>query len=142
MDEYPNSDAVISAYLTLYVNGLMCAEIESVISELIQGRIESGCSDEVALSAVRIRKLGTIRSARIDEVRKTLKQLGSEYVSSFNELVDQSLGEEGKGRLGTAVRNRNETAHRTPPDITFADLEKAYDAATKMVDAVRATLED
>ena len=54
--------------------------------------------------------------------------------------TEPSVGEAGIDRLGTAVRKRDEVAHKTPPPITFRELEETYQAATAIVAAVRQTL--
>ena len=50
INKHPDIDPAVLSYLTRPVNGLMCAEIESVITRLIRERIEVGCSDEATLS--------------------------------------------------------------------------------------------
>ena len=80
-----------------------------------------------------------MRNAKISEIRNTVKLFGGEYLTKFNHIVDQHVGEEGVEKLGIAVGKRNEDAHETPPDITFRELEEAYRIAILVIDAVRQT---
>ena len=142
VNQYPDIDPAITAYLTRYVNGLMCSEIESVVTRLIRERLEAGCSDEATANFLKTMRRGIVRNATFAEIRDTLALLGSTYRSKFGELVDQTVKEDGIEKLGMAVGKRNQNAHEAPPDITFRELEEAFSIATTMVDAVRVTLEE
>ena len=120
---------------------MMCAEIETIVTRLVRERVESGASDEATLHFVRSMKRSAIRNATFAEIRNTLKLLGSDYGERFSELVQSRVGEEGISKLGMAVGNRNTSAHEDPPDITFRELEEAFDVAAAIVDAVRLTLD-
>ena len=141
VNHHPDTDPAISAYLTRHVNGLMCAEIERIVTRLIRERLEIGCSDEATSTFLKSMSRSTIRNAEISEIRDTLTLFGSEYKVKFNNLVDQTIGEEGIAKLGIAVGKRNADAHENPPDITFRELEEVFSVATKVVDAIRLTLE-
>ncbi len=136
------SDPSIHAYLTRHVNGLMCAEIESVVTRLVRRKLETGCGDRATLNFVRSLRRSAIRNATFVEIRDTLKLFGSDYGSKFSDLVHDRIGEEGISKLGIAVLKRNTNGHRSPPDITFRELEEAYNAAALVVDAVKQTLEN
>ena len=82
-----------------------------------------------------------VRNATFSEIRGKVALLGNTYKSNFANLVDRTVGEEGKEKLGLAVRKRDDNAHKTPPDITFRELEEAFVFASDMVDALRITLE-
>lgn len=140
--QHSDTDPAIIAYLTRHVNGLMCAELEAVVTRLIRDRLKLGCSDNATLNFVNSLQRGTVRNARYREIRSTIKLLGSSYEERFCELVTSAVGEEGIGKLGIAVGKRNEDAHETPPDVTFRELEEAYSVATSVVLAVSRTLAD
>ena len=139
---YPETDPAILAYLTRHVNGLMCAEMEVVITQLIRDRVEAGCRDDATLSFVKSMKRSAVRNATYREIRRTVKLLGNRYENRFCELVGHSVGEEGIEKLGIAVDKRNEDAHKSPPDITFGELEEAFGVATLVVIAVSRALID
>ena len=142
VNQHPDTDPAISAYLTRHVNGLMCAEIKWVVTRLIRERLEAGCSDEATLNFLKTMNRSTVRNAKYAEIRNTLALLGSTYRSRFSELVDQTIKEEDIEKLGLAVGKRNQNAHESPPDITFRELEEAFSIATRLVDAVRLTLDE
>ena len=137
---YPDAEQEIRDYLIQHINGLMCAEIERIVNDLIRGRLERGCKDEATANFLKSLRRGAVRNARVSEIRNTLGLFGNAYRDSFNRLVEQSVGEDGINRLGTAVRKRDESAHNMPLPITFRELEEAYGAADAVVDAVRQTL--
>ena len=142
MAQHSDADPAIVAYLTRHVNGLMCAEIERVVTRLIRERLEAGCSDEAVLNYLKSTRRSAIRNAKFREIRNTLRLLGSAYEERFSGLVWSGVGEEGIEKLGMAVGKRDKDAHEDPPDVTFRELEEAYDVATQVVDAVRLTLEE
>jgi hypothetical protein len=118
----------------------MCAEIESVVTRLIRERIERG-SDEASGNFLKSWRRGILRNARYSEIRDTIGLFGKEYKTKFVELVDNSVGEIGIEALGIAVGNRDQTAHETPPNVTFHELERAYAVASDMVDMVNQVLQ-
>ena len=142
VNQYPDTDPAISAYLTRHVNGLMCAEIEQVVTRLIRERLEAGCSDEATSNFLKTMRRSAVRNATFAEIRDTLTLLGITYRSKFNELIDQTVNEGDIEKLGMAVGKRNQNAHESPPDITFRELEEAFGIATCLVDAVRLTLDE
>lgn len=141
INQYPETDAAILAYLTRHVNGLMCAEIEQVVTRLIRERIGLGCSDEATRNYLGSLRRSAVRNAKVSEIRNTLALLGNTYRDRFNNLVDRTAGEDGIEKLGTAVAKRDQDAHDQPPDITFRELEEVYGIATEVVVAVRQSLE-
>ena len=136
----PHIDPVIGAYLTRYVNGLMCAEIESVVGELIKQRLRDGCADTATSNFLSSIGRSAIRNATISEIRDKMRLFGTDYAQLFDNIIDDAIGEAGREKLGVAVRNRNDNAHDKPVDITFNELEEAFRVATKVVDAVSDTL--
>ena len=140
LDQHPDVDPVVTAYLTRYINGLMCAEIESVVARFIRERLERGCSDTATSSFLSAVRKDLIRSARFAEIRQQIALLGEDYEEKLVSLVDQAVGEDGKQKLGNAVVNRNANAHERPTDITFSELQEAFKAATKIVESVRTVL--
>ena len=142
LGEFPNTDPVIFAYLTRHINGLMCAEIEQVVTRLIRERLERGCRDEATANFLKSLRRSSIRNATVSEIRDAMKLFGDDHRTKFNDLLDQAaVNEESIGKLGMAVGNRDQDAHESPPNITFRELEEAYVVATAVMDAVRLTLE-
>ena len=141
VDQYPDSDQAILDYLTRHINGLMCAEIERVVTRLIRERLRIGCRDEATANYLTTLRRSAVRNATLAAIKGTLDLFGSEYGSKFGELVHQSVGDPGISKLGMAVENRNQDAHDNPPDITFRELEEAYTVAVQVVEAVRQVLE-
>ena len=125
LNQHPDTDSAIIAYLTRHVNGLMCAEIEWVVTRLIRERLETGTSDEATANFLKTMPRSTVRNATFREIRDTLTRLGSAYSSKFSELVDQNVKEDGIEKLGMAVGKRNQNAHEVPPDITFRELNQS-----------------
>ena len=140
INTYSGIDPVIVAYLTRHVNGLMCTEIESVITQLIRERIEAGC-DESASNFLKSMPRSVVRNAKYAEIRDKIALFGAQYRLQFEEAVNNSVGEEGIQALGIAVGKRNDAAHREPPDITFREMERAYAAATAIVRAASIVLQ-
>lgn len=139
--QHPDIDPAISAYLARHVNGLMCMEIEQVVTGLIRDRLAKGCSDTATSNFLKSMGRSSIRNATISEIRNTISLLSNEYKDTFNNTVDQSIGQEGIEKLGIAVGKRNENAHEHPPNITFRELEEVFPIAAKVVEAVRLTLD-
>ena len=134
-------DPAIVSYLTRHVNGLLCAEIELVVSLLIKERIQAGCSDDAASNFLGSSRRNLVRNAKYSEISDKLGLLGETYKSRFREAVESEIGDEGIQKLGIAVGNRDNDAHHTPPDITFGELEEVFSIATSIVDAVERVLQ-
>ena len=141
ISKYPDIDPAIPAYLTRHVNGLMCTEIEQVITRLIQERIGKGCNDTATSNFMKSMGKSYVRNAKVSEIRDTIKNLGIEYQEKLNLLLEQTVGQDGIDKLGITVGKRNENAHKDPPDITFRELEDVFSIAARVVEAVRLTLE-
>lgn len=141
MNKYPDTDPAISAYLARHVNGLMCMEIERVVTRLIRDRLALGCSDIATSNFLKSMGRSSVRNATISEIRNTIRLLGNDYRDTFNILVDQSVEQADIEKLGRAVGKRNENAHEDPPNITFRELNEAFSIAIKVVEAVKLTLE-
>ena len=142
MTQHPDTDSAILAYLTRHINGLMCGEVEQVVTRLIRERLELGCSDDATSNFLKSLRRSTVRNATFREIRGSLALFGETYRDDFSDLVYQSVGESGIEKLGMAVGKRNQDAHENPPDITYLELEEAYTVATTIVDAVQITLAD
>lgn len=138
---YPETDPVIAAYLTRYVNIALCAEIESVISQIIHDRIGRSC-DKSAAMFFRQRRRNVIRNAKFAEIRKVVNQFGPHYEQRFSELAAQQLDDAKRTSLGNAVADRDSTAHEEPPQITFRELVDAYAAAEIVVGLVDLVLQE
>ena len=145
MSQHPDTDPVILAYLNRHINGLMCAEIEQVVTRLICEKLDAGQQHPEARSFfpsfLDARRMGCLRNARVDEMRTTLSAFGLYYRNKFNELLDGGLSSDDINKLNAAVKKRNEDAHSTPPTITFQEVEETYDVATAVMDAVQQTLQ-
>ena len=145
LDEFPNTDPVILAYLTRHINGLMCAEIEQVVTSLVCARLGAGYGDEETSNFfpnfLNYRRISSIRNARVDQIRIALSSFGSDCRERFDRLVREAVDAEDIGKLSTAIRKRNDDAHSIPPTITFQEVEETYLITTAVMDAVRLTLE-
>ncbi len=142
INQHPDTDSAILAYLTRHINGLMCAEIEQVVTRLIRARLEIGCSDAATSNYLKSLRRSEIRNAKLSEIKNALSLFGNEYRQRFNDLVDQFVGEDGIAKMGLAVGKRDQDAHENPPNITFRELTETYKIATSVVDAVRLTLDN
>lgn len=142
--EKPDTDTAVSAYLAGYVNIRMCAEIESVVTRLIRERIEQGCDEPVANFLKSMRR-STIRNATYGEIANALGLFGATYKSAFEKAVEENhtVGEEGIEMLGLAVGKRNETAHtQAQPNITFGEVETAFEVAVEIVSIAQDILQE
>ena len=144
LHEFPDTDPVIMAYLTRHINGLMCGEIEQVVTQLIVDRLAIGHDDSETLdffsNFLKFRRISSVRNATFEEIRNTLSSFGPKYREKFNDLVHNAVDNEGIEKLRIAVVKRNEDAHSIPPSITFEEVEEAYDIAISVIDAVSNTL--
>ena len=142
--EFPGTDPVILAYLTRHINGLMCGEIEQVVTQLIVDRLAIGHRDSGTLdffpNFLKSRRISSVRNASFEEIRNTLSSFGPAYREKFNGLVHDAVDNEGIEKLRAAVVKRNEDAHSIPPSITFQEVEETYSVAVAVIDAVSTTL--
>lgn len=139
LDSLADPDPAVVSYLTRYLNLTMCAEIELIVTHLIHQRIEKGC-DESSVRFLKARARNAIRSARYGEIKSVVAQFGSDYKRDFEEQAGKILNEDMVAKLGVAVGKRDSIAHRAPPDITFQELESAYDVAEKVMGIVNSVL--
>ena len=143
--ENPDTDTAVSAYLTRHVNVLMCAEIESVVSKLVLEKVERSYGTPAAnfLNSIRKGRKGFIPNAQYSEIVQALGLFGTAYRDEFKKAVNEAVGEEGIAMLGIAVGKRNETAHtQTQPDITFREVETAFEVADAIVSIARDILQE
>ena len=145
LDEFPNTDPVILAYLTRHINGLMCAEIEQVVTSLVCARLGAGYGDEETSNFfpnfLNYRRISSIRNARVDQIRIALSSFGSDCRERFDRLVREAVDAEDIGKLSTAIRKRTTMPTAFPQPSPFRKSKKAYLIATAVMDAVRLTLE-
>jgi len=85
-------------------------------------------------------KRSIVRNAKFSEISDQLNLFGTEYQKAFVTHVHAAVDEGGIESLGNAVKARDDVGHHTAPDLTFGELEKAYEAAEKIVIAVALTL--
>ena len=137
----PDTDPAISAYLTRYINVLMCAEIESTVTDIVRERIERG-SDKQVSNFLKSMRRNAVRNATYSEIADKVGLFGTDYKRQIRNDVMARVGDEGIERLGIAVRKRDDTTHhaRAQPDITFSELEAAYKAAEEVVESVKNVL--
>ena len=79
-------------------------------------------------------------NAKYREITSVIKRFGSDYEERLKESVTSEVGERGISQLGLAVWNRNAIAHKSPPNITFHELETTYAVAEDVVGIVEAVL--
>lgn len=139
LDSLVDPDPAIVAYLTRYLNLTMCSEIEFIVTGLIHQRIEQGC-DVSSVRFVKARARNAVRSARYREIKSVVAQFGPDYKRDFEQRAYKILNEDMIGKLGVAVGKRDSTAHRGPPDITFQELESAYEVAETVMGVVDSVL--
>ena len=111
------------------------------MTRLIRARLAMGCSDTATSNFLKSLGRSSVRNAKISEIRDTISLLGNDYRDTFNNLIDQSVGQADIEKLGIAVGKRNENAHENPPNITIVELEEAFSIALEVVEAVKLTLE-
>ena len=140
VSQHPSTDPVILDYLTRHINGLMCAEIEQVVTRLLRERLQAGCSDAATANYLNSFRRSAVRNASYSEIGKTLATLGEAFRDRFRDSVFQDLTQADIEKLGIAVNKRDEDAHEAPPIITFAELAEAYRVAGVVVKAVELTL--
>ena len=137
---HPDTDPAVTAYLARHVNSLMCAEIEIVVTNLIETRVRAGCNDAVTANLLNSLRRNIVRNAQYGEIRNSLKTLSPEIADHFERLVELNVGERGKTMLGNAVAKRNESAHERPPSVTFEELEQVYSVAVEIVKSAQEVL--
>lgn len=140
IDKQDDPDPAIVSYLTRYLTLAMCAEIEAVVTRIIRERIGQGCDDSAAANFLKSLDQSSVRNAKYSEITSVIKRFGSDYEKRFKESVTIEVGERGISRLGLVVWNRNAIAHKSPPDITFHELETTYAVAEDVVAIVEAVL--
>ena len=139
LDTYSDTDPSIASFLTRYLVVRMCAEIEQAIDKMLRVKIQNEASAPVANFAFGTRK-SLVNNARFAEIGKLLELFGVDYKEQYEEHVRSSVEEGDIERLGNAVAARDATGHRAVPDLTFAELERAYIVAEKVVEAVAIAL--
>ncbi len=145
VSQFPETDPVILAYLIRHINGLMCAEIEQIVTELVCEKLGSGSSDAAVFrffpNFLHSRRISSIRNARVDAIRCTVSSFGPGYQEKFDGLLRAAnVDEQGVGKLNAAVQKRNANAHSIPPVITFEELEATVKIAAAVVETVKLTL--
>ena len=139
LDDTKSFSTSIEAYLTRGLVILLCAEIESSVLSLLYKRIEIDPDEEVGRFAKSIGK-GFVRNARPSEIGKILARFGEDCKQRYQQEVEASIGEAGSTRVGNLITARDSFAHVEPPDVTFREVEQAYDDAVRLLDAVATAL--
>ena len=141
LESFPRTEQPILDYLVRHINGLMCSEIEQVVTRFVKERLALGCRDEATSNYLLSFRRSSIRNATFSEIGRTLALFGNDYRENFDANARQTLDDSDIEKLGIAVSNRNADAHDSPPSITFGELEVAYNVATTVMDAVQQTLQ-
>jgi hypothetical protein len=131
--------AAVSAYLASHIAIVLCGEVESIVAAYFDELIEAAECDPVVTKLAKARK-GTTRSAKVNDIGDALDRVGHDVRLKFEAEVATSVRDEGVARLGNAVGIRDGTAHDVAPGITFAELERAADAARGVLESVRVAL--
>ena len=141
LESFPNTEQPILDYLVRHINGLMCAEMEQVVTQLIRERLATGCRDEATSNYLLSLRRSSIRNATYSEISRTLALFGNYYRENFDGNARQTLEDSDIEKLGIAVNSRDANAHESPPSITFGELVSAFEVAITVMDAVQQTLQ-
>jgi hypothetical protein len=129
----------IEAYITRGLIVLLCAEIEASVTDLIVRRVEASDDAEVRQFAKSISK-GFVRNAKPAEVGDVVGRFGEHCKQRYQQSLDASIGDGGRMRIGDLVANRDRFAHGEPPDVTFRELQEAFNDALGLLEAVEKAL--
>ncbi len=140
LDDTESVSTAIEAYLARGLIILLCAEIESSVLSLLYKRIEIDPDEEVGRFAKSIGR-GFVRNARPNEIGKIMARFGEDCNKRYQQEVEASIGEAGRTRVGNLVTDRDSFAHAEPPNVTFREIERAYDDAVRLLDAVATALD-
>jgi hypothetical protein len=132
-------NAAIQAYLARHVAVVLCAEVEVVVTQMINQRVAL-CGDAPVTNFLRSVRGNLIRNAKAQEIGDKLAHFGADFKDRYQKQIDDTIGAAGIGKLSIAISKRDDASHSTPPDITFKDVEDAYYAALGVVEAVRIAL--
>lgn len=139
LQRFPDTDPAVVSYLVRHVAVILCGEMETTITRLIVERVSRGCDDGAANLVMTVRR-NLVRNARPAELADKVALFGDKPATRYQELVEATVGDGGLSRLGTLVKHRDATAHSTPLDLTFAELEKAYSDADSLMQAAEQAL--
>lgn len=131
----------IESYLTNHIAVLLCSELETTVRELVHEHAFVLSEDPVA-DFVRKFTKNIVRNAKHSEIKDVVGGFGTEYKEAYDLHVRLSIGDGGILRIANTVSHRDDVAHRIPQQLSFVDVDMAYQAAEKIVEAVATTLAD
>lgn len=136
LSSLPSQNPDVENYLTQHILVLLCAEVQQAIYSTLDDRTKiTGDAEVQSFASFAGRRV--VRGVEKTELAGFIGMFGEEKKNQFATL----LAEEDVTIYGNAVSSRHKIAHNTQgANITFRELEKAVDAACKMINAAREAL--
>jgi hypothetical protein len=129
----------IDTYLARGIAITLCAEIEYAVTTLIGKRTDRSLDLEAA-AFVRTMTKNVVRNATAGEIGDVLSKFGAVCRGRYDREINRTIGQAGRGRVGELVAARDSFGHLIPPQVTFRDMDLAYEAAVGLVTAVEVAL--
>jgi len=125
----------IEAYLTQHILVLLCADVQQEIYKMLDERATLAGDEEirrfVSASGEKI-----LRSVNKGDIAAFMELFGAHVKEKFNALLEDS----DVTIYSIAVGNRHKVAHRQGAQVSFREVKRATDAASKLLVAVRTAL--
>lgn len=126
----------IEFYLAQHILVILCADVQQEIYQIAESRaVIAGDNELVNYVISSGRRI--LRSVQKDEIASFIGLFGSQAKDKLNSLVN----ERDVTLYNNAVRSRHDVAHKLGAQITIGDLKNTATAATRLLEAVRESLE-
>lgn len=121
-----NDDPEIASILAVYVSGVIYAEAEGRIRELVATCAQGDSPHQHVASYCRVSAERLVRSIKISE----LSGVAGHFSSDFKERFSDLLKSDDKNAWDALIRNRHGHAHGSSEpsisNLTFADVERYF----------------
>jgi RiboL-PSP-HEPN len=122
----------IEAFLARYLLIVTCAAFEEEIEKIILSRA-ARVNDPQIESFIRSSMKAIFRSLKIGDLAGLLGRFGANYKDRFQQAVTGTLAEQ---YFSNIIENRNTTAHRAGPNVTFREVVQFYEEAHTILDVI------
>ncbi len=121
---------IIESYLVQYTLVAFYSEMESELAEIVRNRLSIEGDAKISQFLYNLNEK-MIKRAKTAEIKSFLKNFGCRQEDLLSEVEEYELA-----LYGTAIANRHQVSHAAGASTSLSDLERAIDAAKKILSSV------
>ena len=133
-DEPLGESDLIENYLVQYALVSFYSEMEQELAKIVRNRLALSGDQKLATFLYNLNEK-MIKRAKTSDMRSFLKNFGCTPEDLLSDVNESELS-----FYGTAIANRHQVSHASGGTMSLGDLERALDAAKKILTSVETTI--